>query len=157
MSGQILQGAKFADLRVLQSTKPSSSSTCKRPRPPFWERQYARAKPIASRCAVRAREARAPSPPEFFFIPLTCVIRGERLCELFHMRTLGMRENSDGQDIVRSQHRRFDGGFRCELGDPKHQARVAPAASAQVDTFQMMTGAKHMPSEHFADYSFVFN
>jgi hypothetical protein len=35
------------------------------------------------------------------------------------------------------------------------QARVAPAASGQVDTFQMMTGAKQLPSEHFADYSFV--
>ena len=39
---------------------------------------------------------------------------------------------------------------------PTSQARVAPAASAQVDTFQMMTGAKQMPSEHFTDYSFVF-
>jgi len=36
------------------------------------------------------------------------------------------------------------------------QARVAPAASVQVDTFEMMTNAKQMPSEHFADYSFVF-
>ena len=26
----------------------------------------------------------------------------------------------------------------------------------QVDTFEMMTHAKQMPSEHFADYSFVF-
>ena len=39
---------------------------------------------------------------------------------------------------------------------PNTQARVAPAASAQVDTFQIMTGAKHMPSDHFDDYSFVF-
>jgi hypothetical protein len=36
------------------------------------------------------------------------------------------------------------------------QARIAPAASGQVDTFQMMTGAKQMPSEYFADYTFVF-
>ena len=35
---------------------------------------------------------------------------------------------------------------------PNTQARFAPAASAQVDTFQIMTGAKQMPSEHFADY-----
>jgi hypothetical protein len=35
-------------------------------------------------------------------------------------------------------------------------ARVAQAASVQVDTFQMMTSAKQMPAEHFADYSFVF-
>jgi hypothetical protein len=42
---------------------------------------------------------------------------------------------------------------------PYTQARVAPAASAQVDTFtfQTMTGAKQLPSEHFADYTFVFN
>jgi hypothetical protein len=40
---------------------------------------------------------------------------------------------------------------------PNTQARVAPAASAQVDTFQTMTGAKQLLSEHFADYSFVFN
>ena len=34
------------------------------------------------------------------------------------------------------------------------QARVAEAAT--VDTFQIMTSAKQVPSEHFADYSFVF-
>ena len=39
---------------------------------------------------------------------------------------------------------------------PNTQARVGPAASAQVDTFELMTGAKQMPSEHFVDYSFVF-
>ena len=36
------------------------------------------------------------------------------------------------------------------------QARVAQAASVQVDTFEMMKTAKQMPAEHFADYSFVF-
>ena len=40
---------------------------------------------------------------------------------------------------------------------PNAQARVAPAASGQVDTFHRMTSAKQLPSEHFADYSFVFN
>ena len=35
-------------------------------------------------------------------------------------------------------------------------ARVAQAASVQVDTFEMMKTAKQMPAEHFADYSFVF-
>jgi hypothetical protein len=39
---------------------------------------------------------------------------------------------------------------------PTSQARIAPAASVQIDTFEMMTSAKQMPSEHFADYSFVF-
>ncbi len=39
---------------------------------------------------------------------------------------------------------------------PNTQARVAEAATVQVDTFKMMTSAKQMPSEHFADYSFVF-
>ena len=36
------------------------------------------------------------------------------------------------------------------------QARVAEAATVQVDTFKMMTSAKQMPSEHFADYTFVY-
>ena len=40
---------------------------------------------------------------------------------------------------------------------PTSQARVAEAATVQVDTFKMMTSAKQMPSEHFADYSFVFD
>ncbi len=40
---------------------------------------------------------------------------------------------------------------------PTSQARVAEAATVQVDTFKMMTSAKQMPSEHFPDYSFVFN
>ena len=35
-------------------------------------------------------------------------------------------------------------------------ARVAEAATVQVDTFKLMTNAKQMPSEHFVDYSFVF-
>jgi hypothetical protein len=36
------------------------------------------------------------------------------------------------------------------------QVGVAEAAMVQVDTFQMMTNAKQIPTEHFADYSFVF-
>ena len=39
---------------------------------------------------------------------------------------------------------------------PTSQARVAPAASVQIDTFEMMTSAKQMPAEHFTDYSFVY-
>jgi hypothetical protein len=39
---------------------------------------------------------------------------------------------------------------------PTSQARVAQAATVQVDTFQMMTSAKPMPAEHFADYTFVY-
>jgi hypothetical protein len=34
---------------------------------------------------------------------------------------------------------------------PTSQARVAE------DPFKMMTSARQTPSEHFADYSFVFN
>ncbi len=33
-------------------------------------------------------------------------------------------------------------------------ARVAD--TVQIDTFEMMKTAKQMPSDHFADYSFVF-
>ena len=38
------------------------------------------------------------------------------------------------------------------------QARHASRATIQLSPFKMMTsGANQMPSEHFADYSFVFN
>jgi hypothetical protein len=40
---------------------------------------------------------------------------------------------------------------------PQSKARVDPGATVQVDAFKMMTSGKQMPSEHFADYSFVFN
>ena len=33
----------------------------------------------------------------------------------------------------------------------------ARAAGPQIDPLTMMTSAKQMPTEHFADYSFVFN
>ena len=39
---------------------------------------------------------------------------------------------------------------------PQSKARIA-GATGQVDTFKMMTTGKQLPSEHFADYSFVFN
>ena len=35
------------------------------------------------------------------------------------------------------------------------QARVA-TPTVQIDPFQIMTGAKQLPTEDFADYSFVF-
>jgi predicted Co/Zn/Cd cation transporter (cation efflux family) len=35
------------------------------------------------------------------------------------------------------------------------RARATPA-TVQIDPFAMMTSAKQLPSEHFADYSFVF-
>jgi hypothetical protein len=35
------------------------------------------------------------------------------------------------------------------------QARVA-TPTVQIDPFQVMLSAKQLPSEHFADYSFVF-
>ena len=37
------------------------------------------------------------------------------------------------------------------------QSKAIPGATSQVDTFKMMTTGKQLPSEHFADYSFVFN
>ena len=36
------------------------------------------------------------------------------------------------------------------------QARAADPRTGQIDPFTMMTGAKQLPTEHFADYSFVF-
>ena len=35
------------------------------------------------------------------------------------------------------------------------QGRTA-APTAQIDTFEMMTSAEQLPTEHVADYSFVF-
>jgi hypothetical protein len=37
------------------------------------------------------------------------------------------------------------------------QARVPTPTTVQIDTISLMTGAKNLPTEHFADYSFVFN
>jgi hypothetical protein len=36
------------------------------------------------------------------------------------------------------------------------QARVAAPATVQIDPFAAMTSATQLPTEHFADYSFVF-
>jgi hypothetical protein len=36
------------------------------------------------------------------------------------------------------------------------QARAAAPATVQIDPFTLMTSAKQLPTEHFADYSFVF-
>jgi len=37
------------------------------------------------------------------------------------------------------------------------QARAAAPATVQIDPFKVMTSATQLPTEHFADYSFVFN
>jgi hypothetical protein len=37
------------------------------------------------------------------------------------------------------------------------QARVTAPATVQIDPLTMMTSGKQLPTEHFADYSFVFN
>ena len=34
--------------------------------------------------------------------------------------------------------------------------RVASPTTVQIDPFEMMTSTKQLPTEHFADYSFVF-
>ena len=39
---------------------------------------------------------------------------------------------------------------------PTSQARVAEAATVQVDTFNVMTSAHQLPTEHFADFTFVY-
>jgi hypothetical protein len=36
------------------------------------------------------------------------------------------------------------------------QARVAIPPTVQIEPIAMMTSAKQLPTEHFADYSFVF-
>jgi hypothetical protein len=77
-------------------------------------------------------------------------------CELLHIEIGTDRENSDGQDIVAVSAAAFI--VACVAGwaaIPTSQARVAPAAT--LDPMKMMTSAKQMPPDHFADYSFVFN
>jgi hypothetical protein len=37
------------------------------------------------------------------------------------------------------------------------QARVTAPTRVQIDPLTIMTSAKQLPTEHFADYSFVFN
>jgi hypothetical protein len=36
------------------------------------------------------------------------------------------------------------------------QARVSTATTVQIDPFKVMTSAKELPTEYFADYSLVF-
>ena len=43
-------------------------------------------------------------------------------------------------------------GFAVADSQARHAARAI-----QLSPFKMMTSANQMPSEHFADYSFVFN
>ena len=69
---------------------------------------------------------------------------------------LGMREIQMGKTLFAVSTAALMVAFAVGWAIPNTQARVAPAASAQVDTFQIMTSAKQMPPEHFADYSFVF-
>jgi len=42
------------------------------------------------------------------------------------------------------------------LAATTHRTPSTAPTSTRIDTMQMMTGAKNMPTEHFADYSFVF-
>jgi hypothetical protein len=44
-------------------------------------------------------------------------------------------------------------GFAVADSQARHSAR----ATIQLSPSKMMTGANQMPSEHFPDYSFVFN
>jgi hypothetical protein len=43
------------------------------------------------------------------------------------------------------------------VSDTQARVRVAASAAVQIDPFKVMTSAKQLPTEHFADYSFVFN
>jgi hypothetical protein len=45
----------------------------------------------------------------------------------------------------------------CLVGWTGSDTQVRAAAPAvQIDPFEVMTNAKQLPTEHFADYSFVF-
>jgi hypothetical protein len=43
------------------------------------------------------------------------------------------------------------------VSDTQARARAVTPTTAQIDPFKVMTSAKQLPTEHFADYSFVFN
>jgi hypothetical protein len=44
----------------------------------------------------------------------------------------------------------------CVAGWADAQARVAAPTTVQIDPFALMTSGKQLPTQHFADYSFVF-
>ena len=40
---------------------------------------------------------------------------------------------------------------------PVSDTQARAQGTVQIDPFKVMTGATQLPTEHFADYSFVFN
>jgi hypothetical protein len=44
----------------------------------------------------------------------------------------------------------------CIAGWADAQARVATPTTVQINPFTLMVSAKQLPTQHFADYSFVF-
>lgn len=44
----------------------------------------------------------------------------------------------------------------CVAGWADAQARIVAPTTVQIDPFTLMTSAKQLPTQHFADYSFVF-
>jgi hypothetical protein len=89
---------------------------------------------------------------------VTYVIGPGLLGELLHPRTVGQH---DGR--VQMSNTRFFAVSAAALvvaclagwGFSETPARAVPT-TGQIDPFTMMTGAKQLPAEHFADYSFVF-
>ena len=74
--------------------------------------------------------------------------------EVLIKRQNGQGDSDEPDSIVRSQHRRFGRGLLAgAISDT--QARVA-TRTVQIDPFAVMVSAKQLPTEHFADYSFVF-
>jgi hypothetical protein len=60
--------------------------------------------------------------------------------------------------VARAVCRRFDLGLCRGMVNFDTQARaITPILTVQIDPFNMMTSAKQLPAEHFADYSLVFN
>jgi hypothetical protein len=91
--------------------------------------------------------------------PVTCVIGRSLLCELLHLRTVGQH---DGR-IQMGKTGLFAASaaaliLACVAGWAASgtQTRVASPTTGQIDPFEVMTSAKQLPTEHFADYSFVF-
>ena len=45
----------------------------------------------------------------------------------------------------------------CVAGWPVTDTQARAPETVQIDPFKVMTSATQLPTEHFADYSFVFN
>jgi hypothetical protein len=91
--------------------------------------------------------------------PVTYVIRRTLFGELLHPRTVGQnrREDQMGKTgLFAASAAALIVACMAGWAASNTQARVATPTTIQIDPLAMMTSAKQLPTQHFADYSFVF-